>query len=167
MQIFVNFCDFSAIQLNFAIFLQVAQKFWDEMGMGWRVFRKSHVSQKNFASPYRGVSSFDSSNFSEKKFFFALNLDFLGFQRQMEDGRTVADYDIKPGYIVHMVRRLRGGGPGFTHYCVAPQFFDPQWNFDFRNIKVRKAEKYNFLIFYNMIFRILHFFLGGLTSISS
>ena len=41
------------------------------------------------------------------------NLQRLIFQgSQMEDGQTLADYNLKPGSVVHLVQRLRGGGGG-------------------------------------------------------
>ena len=52
---------------------------------------------------------------------------------QLEDGRTLSDYNIKNGAVLHKVLRLRGGGGEFFSFNDA--VFDPQFNYDFADKK--------------------------------
>ena len=53
--------------------------------------------------------------------------------KQLEDGRTLADYNIKAGSHINFVLRLRGGGQ--AEHCMDPNMLDPGYNFDFTNLK--------------------------------
>lgn len=51
--------------------------------------------------------------------------------KQLEDNRTLSDYGIPPGSMIHMVLRLRGGGgPMF----LGADFLDPSYDYDFTHI---------------------------------
>ena len=52
--------------------------------------------------------------------------------KQLEDGRTLADYGIKGGCILYLCTSLRGGGESIL--SLDPQILDPRYNFDFSNL---------------------------------
>lgn len=54
--------------------------------------------------------------------------------KQLEDGRTLGDYGVKVGSIVHLVLRLRGGGGPIPVTYVPSNLREPKYDFDFTKV---------------------------------
>ena len=53
--------------------------------------------------------------------------------REMEDGKTLVEYDIKSKSTIHLILKMYGGG--CPMYTSDPKMFDPNHNLDFTNKK--------------------------------
>lgn len=52
--------------------------------------------------------------------------------KQLEDGRTLRDYQVEENATLHLALRIRGGGP--TGMYLAQDFLDPSYDFDFTKV---------------------------------
>nr|CAG8578992.1 672_t:CDS:1 [Entrophospora candida] len=52
--------------------------------------------------------------------------------KQLEDSRTISEYNIKRESTLHVILRLRGGGEVIS--CLSSDFLHPEYDFDFTNI---------------------------------
>lgn len=77
----------------------------------------------------------------------------------LEDGHTLSEYKICGGSVLHLVLRLRGGGR-FV-YCMDDELFDPQYNFDFSNVKDGKVKVFNLVKYFIVGVKFIVDLMGG------
>ena len=53
--------------------------------------------------------------------------------KQLEDDKTIGEYNIQKEKIIHLVLRQRGGG-GYQYFHIPNDFLDPQYDYDFTKI---------------------------------